>query len=86
MNNTVPCSSAADYFPSSGFVTFTAGQGPGSPIQIFRFFIIDDLDVESVETFSVEGDVSAAAFPARFSGNQTSDAVRVIVVDNDGEL
>ncbi len=69
----------------SGSVTFSSGQGLGA-IQSFTFNIVDDLFVESVESFSVEGDVSAAVFPARFSNNQNSDTVSVNVEDNDGKL
>ncbi len=77
------CSAVADYDPDSASVTFTAGQGPGA-IQSFSFDIIDDNLVESPESFSVEGDVSAAAFAARFSNGQPTDTVTVNIADNDG--
>ncbi len=85
VNVAAPFSAAADYFPGFGSVTFTAGQGPGA-IQSFTFTIVDDLHVESIESFSVEGAVSTAIFPVRFSNNQNSDTVSVGIEDNDGEL
>ncbi len=84
MKDSIPCPAADDYFPVSGSVTFSIGQGPGA-IQSFTFAIVNDLDVESVESFVVEGDVSAVSFPARFSNNQKSDTVSVNVEDNDSE-
>ncbi len=66
-------------------MTFSVGQGPGA-IQSFTFTIIDDLNVEIMESFSVEGKVSAATFPAQFSNNQNSDTVSVSIEDNDGKL
>ncbi len=77
------CSAVADYDPDSASVTFTAGQGPGA-IQSFPFDIIDDNLVESPESFSVEGDVSAAAFAARFSNGLLTNTVTVNIADNDG--
>ncbi len=77
------CSADADYDPDSTSVTFTAGQGPGA-IQSFSFNIIDDILVESQESFSAEGDVSAAAFAARVSNGLLTDTVTVNIVDNDG--
>ncbi len=77
------CSVAADYDPDSASVTFTAGQGPGA-IQSFSFDIIDDNLVEFLESFSVEGDVSAVAIAARFSNGLLTDTVTVNIVDNDG--
>ncbi len=79
------CSTADDYFPVSGSVIFPDGQGPGA-IQSFTFTIVDDLDAESVESFSVKGAVSTVIFPVRFSNNQNSDTVSVDIEDNDGEL
>ncbi len=77
------CSAAADYDPDSASVMFTAGQGPGD-IQSFSFDITDDSRVESQESFSVEGDVSAAPFPSRFTNGLPTDLVSVSIVDNDG--
>ncbi len=77
------CSADADYDPDSASVTFTAGQGPGA-IQSFSFGIIDDNLIESPESFSVEGAVSAAAFAARFSNGLPTDTVAINIVDNDG--
>ncbi len=85
VNDTTPFCAATDYASHIGSVTFSVGQGPGA-IRSFTFTIIDDLEVESVETFLVEGDVSTASFPARFSNNQNSDTVSVNIEDNDGEL
>ncbi len=74
----------ADYNPDSASVTFTAGQEPGSPIQSFSFDVTDDNLVEFLESFSVQGDVSAAPFPSRFTNGLPTDAVTVNIVDNDG--
>ncbi len=78
-------STVADYDPDVVSVTFTAGQGPGV-FQFFTFTIIDDNLVESSESFSVEGDVSAVAFAARFSNGQSSAVVDVNIQDNDGTI
>ncbi len=75
-------SAVADYDPDSASVTFNAGQGPGA-IQSFTFTIINDNLVESVESFSVEGDVSTAAFAARFSNGLLTDTVTVNIDDDD---
>ncbi len=84
MKDSLLCSAAADYDPDFASVTFTAGQGPGA-IQSFSFDIIDDNLVESLELFSVEGDVSAAAIiAASFSNGLLTDTVTVNIVDNDG--
>ncbi len=85
VNNSLLCSTVADYDPDSASVTFTAGQGPGA-IQSFTFDIIDDNMVESLESFSVEGDVSAATIVARFSNGQSSAVVDVNIQDNDGTI
>ncbi len=85
VKDTTICSAVADYDSDSGSVIFPAGQGAGN-IQTFTFAIINDLIVESVEYFSVTGSVSGAAFPARFSNSQNSDAVNVQITDNDGNL
>ncbi len=79
------CSAVADYDPDSASVTFTAGQGPGA-IRFFTFNVIDDNLVESLESFSVEGDLSTAAFAARFSNGQSSAVVDVNIQDNDGTI
>ncbi len=76
-------STVDDYDPDVVSVTFTAGQGPGA-IRSFTFTIIDDNLVESLESFSVEGDVSAAAIAARFSNGQLTDTVTVNIFDHDG--
>ncbi len=77
-------STVADYSPDVASVIFTAGQGPGD-IQSFTFTIIDDNLVESLESFSVEGDVSAAAIAARFLNGLLTDTVTVNIADNDGK-
>ncbi len=84
MNDSLLCSAVADYDPDSASVTFTAGQAPGSPIQSFSFDVTDDNMVEFLESFSVQGDVSAAPFPSRFSNGQLTNTVTVNIVDNDG--
>ncbi len=76
-------STVDDYDPDSASVSFTAGQGPGA-IQSFTFDIIDDILIEPLESFSIEGDVSFAAFAARFSNGQVTDTVTVNIFDNDG--
>ncbi len=81
--NSLLHSTVADYDPDSASVTFTAGQGPGV-FQDFTFDIVDDTLVEPLEFFSVEGDVSAATFAARFSNGQLTDTVTVNIFDNDG--
>ncbi len=83
MKDSLLCSTVADYDPDSTSVTFTAGQGPGA-IRSFTFTVIDDNLVESLESFSVEGDVSAATIVARFLNGQPTDSVTVNIVDNDG--
>ncbi len=77
------CSAVADYDPDSASVFFAAGQVPGA-IQSFSFDVTDDSLVESLESFLFEGDVSAAAFAARFSNGLSTDTVTVNIVDNDG--
>ncbi len=73
-----------DYSPNSGSVVFSAGQGPGAT-QNFTFTIVDDILVESSQIFGVTGSVSAV-FRAQFSNRLTSDAVGVIIVDNNGNF
>ncbi len=77
------CSTVADYDPDFTFAFFAAGQGPGA-LQFFTIRVIDDNLVESLESLSVEGDVSAALFAARFSNGQFTETITVNIVDNDG--
>ncbi len=83
VKNSLLCFADADYDPDSASVTFTAGQGPGA-IQSFSIGIIDDNLIESPESLSGEGDVSAAAIGARFSTGLLTDTVTVNIADNDG--